>query len=76
VILDSSFAAGMVCDKHWIYTAISRAKKRCYLLGNESSVESMSKVSKMWNRKTLLKERFDCFQWSFLDDQFKQLLDE
>jgi exodeoxyribonuclease V alpha subunit len=74
VILDSSFSAGMICDRHWIYTTISRAKKRCYLLGNQLSIEAMSKISKMWNRKTLLKERFLMQKWSFLDAEFNKLL--
>ncbi len=64
IILDSSFAAGMICDRHWIYTAISRAKERCYLLGSESSIAAMSRISKMWERKTLLVERFCEMRWS------------
>jgi exodeoxyribonuclease V alpha subunit len=74
VLLDSSYAAGMICDRHWIYTAISRAKKRCYLLGNENTIAGMTRVSKMWNRKTLLKERFECSKWAFLDSEFQKLL--
>lgn len=75
IVLDSSFAAGMICDRHWIYTAISRAKTRCYLLGSESSITAMSRISKMWERKTLLVERFCEMRWSHLNEEFQKELE-
>jgi exodeoxyribonuclease V alpha subunit len=76
IVLDNCYTAGMVCDKHWIYTAISRAKQKCYLLGNMSSVEVMQKVSKMWDRKTLLKEQIEKHKWNNLNNDFLSLLNQ
>jgi len=59
VLLDSSYGAKMICDKHWIYTAISRAKKQCYLIGMSSTLDEMKNKSYMWNRTTLFTEMFN-----------------
>ena len=59
VLLDPAYGAKMVCDKHWIYTAISRAKRRCYLVGMSSTLDDMKGKSHMWNRTTLFTEQFN-----------------
>ena len=66
IALDPSFAGGMVCDRHWIYTAISRARQRCYILGSESQIRTMIRKSNMWNRKTTLVEQYQDIKWSHL----------
>ena len=59
VILDNAYGAKMICDKHWIYTAISRAKQRCYLIGMVHTLDEMKNKSYMWNRTTLFVEQFN-----------------
>jgi len=59
VILDNAYGAKMICDKHWIYTAISRAKWRCYLIGMINTLDEMKNKSYMWNRTTLFTEQFN-----------------
>jgi exodeoxyribonuclease V alpha subunit len=58
VLLDPAFGAGMVCDRHWLYTTISRAMRRCYLIGMTSTLDEMKGKSNMWNRLTLFTEQF------------------
>lgn len=57
VILDEYPGAKMICDKSWIYTAISRAKKRCILVGQYETALAMCRRTKNAIRKTFLKER-------------------
>ncbi len=56
VVLDDYPGAKMVCDRSWLYTAISRAKERCWLVGQKSVASRMCRVSKIWHRKTFLRE--------------------
>lgn len=57
VALDSSASARMICDRSWIYTAISRAQERCYLVGSVQSARRMCRVQKIDQRKTFLADR-------------------
>lgn len=57
VMLDEYPGARMVCDRSWLYTAISRAKLKCWLVGKRQTAMRMCKTSKIWHRKTFLKER-------------------
>lgn len=56
VILDDYAGARMVCDRSWLYTAISRAKQHCFLIGQRAIANRMCRQSKIWHRKTFLKE--------------------
>jgi hypothetical protein len=56
VMLDDYPGARMVCDRSWLYTAISRAKLKCWMLGNRATADRMCKQSKIWHRKTFLRE--------------------
>lgn len=57
VMIDDFPGARQVCDRSWIYTAISRAKSRCVLIGKEQVANQMAKVSNIGKRKTFLRER-------------------
>lgn len=55
VLLDPSYTARMVCKREWFYTAISRAKQICYLVGNIQTARDYCR--ELGNqRKTFLKE--------------------
>lgn len=57
VVIDEYPGAKMICDRSWIYTAISRAKLMCELFGKEQVASAMCKVSNINSRKTFLRER-------------------
>ena len=56
VMIDDYPGARMVCDRSWLYTAISRAKDKCFLIGKKSTADSMCRRNKIDGRKTFLKE--------------------
>lgn len=57
VMGDEYPGARMVCSREWLYTAISRAKSRCVLIGKQATFDAMARRVALGNRKTLLKER-------------------
>lgn len=57
VALDDYPGARMVCDRSWLYTAISRAKAKCWLLGRREIADRMCRQSKIWHRKTFVREQ-------------------
>lgn len=57
VMLDEYPGARMVCDRSWIYTAISRAKSKCLLIGKKAAADAMCRREKIGKRKTFLRER-------------------
>jgi exodeoxyribonuclease V alpha subunit len=57
VALDASYGAKMLCDRSWIYTAISRAKDQCFLVGAASTAERMCRIQRIDLRKTFLADR-------------------
>lgn len=59
VMLDSYPGAVFLCDKHWLYTAISRAKEFCILIGRGGTARAMCRKSHMWDRKTFLREELE-----------------
>jgi exodeoxyribonuclease V alpha subunit len=56
VLIDDYPGAKMVCDRSWLYTAISRAKQRCILIGKKSVANAMCRRVAIWKRKTFLRE--------------------
>lgn len=57
VLVDEYPGARMVCDRSWVYTAISRAKEKCVLIGQKRTVDRFCRVQKMNRRKTFLAEQ-------------------
>ncbi len=56
VVLDAFPGARRICDRSWIYTAISRAKQHCALFGTMLTARDMCKRNKIQERKTFLAE--------------------
>ncbi len=56
VILDEYPGARMVCDRSWVYTAISRAKKLCLLVGKMATAHRFCQRTKIHERQTFLTE--------------------
>lgn len=56
VMLDEYSGARRVTSREWLYTAISRAKKACVLIGNVETAYRMIKRVALGDRKTLLAE--------------------
>lgn len=54
VMLDEHAGAKMVLDRAWIYTAISRAKYHCYLVGKMQTAWNACARNRMDKRKTFL----------------------
>ena len=56
IMLDDYYGARRLCTRNWIYTAISRAKKGCLLIGPKSLADEMCCKDGL-QRKTMLVER-------------------
>jgi len=56
-LADPSGGARMLCDRSWLYTALSRASILAITIGQRSVIEAMCRKSHIWNRKTFLRER-------------------
>ena len=57
VMVDDSGGAKRICSREWLYTAISRAKNCCYLVGNLGIAQGFCRRTAIDKRKTFLKER-------------------
>ncbi len=57
VAVDDSSRSRNVACRELLYTAISRAEKRCLLVGRRKTADSWCQTVTMRNRKTFLKER-------------------
>lgn len=59
VVIDPYPGARMLCDRHWIYTAISRATDFCITIGHKAHALEACRKSHMWKRRTFLREMLD-----------------
>ena len=57
VLIDDYPGAKQICDRSWIYTAISRAKTNCHLVGKFETAMRFCWEQKIDKRKTFLTER-------------------
>ena len=56
VMVDEYPGARMTCSREWIYTAISRAKQRCCLIGRKATADRFCRTTAIRKRKTFLRE--------------------
>lgn len=57
VMVDDYNGAKMVQSKQWIYTAVSRAKRLCIMIGQQKTINACCQRDALFQRKTFLKER-------------------
>jgi len=57
VALDGWAGAKMICDRAWLYTAISRGKQLVYLVGQADLADRFCLTQKIMDRKTFLSDR-------------------
>lgn len=57
IALDDYPGAKMVCDRAWLYTAASRAKQVCVMVGKRSTADAMCAKNFISRRKTFLVEK-------------------
>ena len=64
-----------VCDRAWLFTAISRAEKACILVGTENTIRAIVSKRFIWRRKTFLREtiRGLCDQWGVTLSQINSI---
>lgn len=65
-LADAYAGARMLCDRCWIYTALSRAETLAVTLGQRDVIDDMCRKSHIWNRKTFLKETILELQQQFI----------
>jgi ATP-dependent exoDNAse (exonuclease V) alpha subunit len=53
---DAYPGARMLCDRCWLYTALSRAETLAITIGQREVLDDMCRKSHIWNRKTFLVE--------------------
>lgn len=56
---DAYPGARMLCDRCWLYTALSRAELLAVTIGQREVLDDMCRKSNIWNRKTFLKETIE-----------------
>lgn len=54
-----------ICKREWLYTAISRARLACYLIGLRSTAQTMCRETALQKRKTFLCEQIDVYRREF-----------
>lgn len=57
VVIDDSGGAKRVCSREWLYTAISRAKASCTIVGRLDTMQAMARKTSIKDRKTFLVDR-------------------
>jgi exodeoxyribonuclease V alpha subunit len=56
-VLDASYKASMVFDRSCLFTLISRAKSRCWLVGERRTAERFCRIQRINDRRTFLSSR-------------------
>lgn len=74
VMLDGYGGAMRLCDRHWLLTAVSRAKVLCVCIGAKQVALSAVKKSHMWDRKTFLRERIEELRVNDVQQEWRHML--
>lgn len=61
-IADAYPGARMLCDRSWLYTALSRAETLAITIGQRDVLDDMCRKSHIWQRKTFLRETIAALQ--------------
>lgn len=73
-VADSYPGARMLCDRSWLYTALSRAETLGITVGQRDVLDGMCGKSHLWNRKTFLVESIRELQQQSLVRGFEEAL--
>jgi exodeoxyribonuclease V alpha subunit len=73
-LADSYPGARMLCDRSWIYTALSRAEILSITLGQREVIDGMCQKSHIWQRKTFLKETIQDLQQTSIINRWEREL--
>lgn len=55
-LIDEYAGAKRICDRSWAYTAVSRAKLQCILVGKKATLDSMCRRVSIGKRQTFLRQ--------------------
>lgn len=72
VVLEGSYGARMCTDRGWLYTALSRAKRACWLIGPRNEADDMCR--RISRRKTFLREEVLADGGSGVEDDSSQIV--
>jgi exodeoxyribonuclease V alpha subunit len=73
-VADSYPGARMLCDRSWLYTALSRAEILGITVGQREVLDGMCRKSHLWGRKTFLVESVSDLQQRSLVRGFEEAL--
>lgn len=73
---DGYGGARRLCDRSWLYTALSRAKVMAVTIGQRELLRGMCAKSHIWNRKTFLRAAIEELEAERLGQQWSRFLEE
>lgn len=73
-VADAFPGARMLCDRSWLYTALSRAEILGITVGQREVLDGMCRKSHLWSRKTFLVESIMDLQQQSLVRGFEEAL--
>lgn len=72
VMLDSYGGARRVMTREWLYTAVSRAKTLCVVIGAKHVADAACRRSGLWQRKTFLREEVETLRGRLLAEAWTE----
>jgi ATP-dependent exoDNAse (exonuclease V) alpha subunit len=55
--LDPKLSSSPIYDRSWLYTALSRAKQHCHIVGEKHQADAMCRIQRTQDRRTFLRQR-------------------